>query len=278
MAVKFFGQFLIEQGEIDAEQLCAALELMRAENKQFGRIGVEKGFLRQTDADWINLQQRISDQNFGEIARDMGLLSARELDEIVMAQLETRLFLGDALVRLGSLPADRLPTLLDCFKLDQAPYKPDQRKLDPDLGQNPAAHLVLDLLPKLCLRRATVQMKIETGQSLSRLTSYPFSVRVAMSGNKGLSTTLVCDEDFGRRLAASVSGLDPERLSSELIYDGIGEFLNVVCGNAVAILEGDGIIMQLEPPIRDQDLEAGTVFEIVVSEAAASLVLESFSS
>jgi hypothetical protein len=45
MAVKFFGQFLIEPGEIDAEQLCAALELMRAENKQFGRIGVEKGVL-----------------------------------------------------------------------------------------------------------------------------------------------------------------------------------------------------------------------------------------
>ncbi len=275
MAVKFFGQFLIEQGEIDAEQLCAALDLMRAENRQLGAIGVEKGFLRQTDADWINLQQRITDQNFGEIACNMGLLGARELDEIVAIQLETRLFVGEALVQLGSLPEDRLPTLLDRFKLDQAPYETEQRKLDADLGQNPAAPLVLDLLPKLCLRMATVQMKIGSGQPLSRLTSYPFNVRVSMSGAKGLSTTLVCDEVFGRRLAASVSGLDIDRLSTELIYDGIGEFLNVICGNVVAILEREGIIVQLEPPVRDQALEAGTVFEIVVSEGAASLVLES---
>ena len=39
MAVKFFGQFLIERGEIDAAQLHDALALMNTENKQLGEIG-----------------------------------------------------------------------------------------------------------------------------------------------------------------------------------------------------------------------------------------------
>lgn len=43
MAVKFFGQFLIEQGEIDAGQLREALDLMDSENKQLGEIGISEG-------------------------------------------------------------------------------------------------------------------------------------------------------------------------------------------------------------------------------------------
>ena len=275
MAVKFFGQFLIEQGEIDAGQLREALALMDSENKQLGEIGVQKGYLCQADADSINILQRTRNRQFGKLAVEMGLLKLPELYEIIAIQRESRLFVGEALVRLESLPADRLPTLLDQFKLDQSPYEPGRRHLVSELEHNPAANLVLDLLPVFCLRLAMMPLKVGEGQPMSELCSYPMGVGVAMSGNPGLIMTLVFDEVFGRRLASRVSGLEASRLSSDLIYDGIGEFLNVVGGNAVAMLEREGIMVELGPPVRDSGLEAGTGFELVIGDGCAALILES---
>ena len=64
----------------------------------------------------------------------------------------------EALVRLGSLPEDRLSALLDQFKIDQSPYETQRRKLHPEFDLNPVAHLMLDLLhgcacPNRCPRR-----------------------------------------------------------------------------------------------------------------------------
>jgi CheY-specific phosphatase CheX len=274
MAVKFFGQFLIERGEIDAEQLRDALTLMRAENKQLGEIGVEEGFLRQTDTDWLNLQQRSTDRNFGDLAVDMGLLKVKELDESVALQFEGRLLIGEALVRLGSLPANSLPDLLDQFKLDQAPYEPSRREMNSELRDNPVAPLLLDLLPKFCMRMANVHVKTGDARAWSGANAHPFNVGVTLSGEPGLSISLVYDDQFGRRLSASSSGLAAEGLSEDLICDGVGELLNVVCGNIVAILERDGIVVELEPPVRDRVFASGVEFELAVGEGSACLILE----
>ncbi len=45
---------------------------MHAENKQLGEIAVQRGYLRQSDADWINLQQRTTDRCFGALAKELG--------------------------------------------------------------------------------------------------------------------------------------------------------------------------------------------------------------
>ena len=45
MAAKFFGQFLLERGVIDAQQLLRALELQRASNPMLGEIAQAHGLL-----------------------------------------------------------------------------------------------------------------------------------------------------------------------------------------------------------------------------------------
>lgn len=276
MGVKFFGQFLIEQGEIDAGQLREALDLMDAQNRQLGEIAVQKGYLRQADADRINLEQRTTDRNFGELAVEMGLLRGEQVDEIVAVQQETRLFIGEALVQLDSVSADRLPTLLDQFKVDQAPYDSKSCAVAPELDDNRAAHLVLELLPKFCMRVAHLQVKTGDGRPVSELAIQPFNVGLTIHASPSLVVILVADEGFARRLASCVSGVDPARLTRDLVYDGLGEFLNVMCGNAAAILERFGSAVQLDPPTHDcnlADLADGTAFDLAVGEGSASLVL-----
>ncbi len=275
MGVKFFGQYLIEQGEIDAAQLREALDLMDGQNRQLGEIAVQKGYLRQADADRINLQQRSTDRQFGELAVETELLTAAQMDEIVALQQETRLFIGEALVQLESVSADCLPTLLDQFKVDQEPYESEGRTLVPQFDGNPVARLVLDLLPKFCMRIAKVHVKTGQGQPLSETASYHFNVGLTMHGPPSLVVILVADETFARQLASSASGIDVSRLTSEFIYDGLGEFLNVLCGNVVAILERDGLQVRLDPPTHDCNLSGGIAFELAVGEGCASLVLAS---
>lgn len=273
MGVKFFGQFLIEQGEIDACQLRQALDLMNDHNKQLGEIAVEKGYLLQSESDWINLRQRTTDQPFGELAEQVGMMSREQLDEVVELQCSTRLQIGEALVSLECISGDKLPTLLDHFKVDQAPYEVQNRSLDPELDDNPVAHLVLHLLPKFCMRMAKVPVKMGVGQPLGESTSHAFKVGLAMHGPPNLEVTLLCDDVFARHLAASVSGMNPDPLTDELVADGVGEFLNVLCGNAVAALERDGVLVALDPPVYDIAPQTGIAFELTVGDGSASLVL-----
>ena len=53
MGVKIFGQYLIEQGEIDSAQLRAALELMDRENRSLGELATAEGILSAERADKV---------------------------------------------------------------------------------------------------------------------------------------------------------------------------------------------------------------------------------
>ena len=46
MSIKFFGQYLIEQGVVDSDQIRAALKLMDQENRSLGELAEAGGILR----------------------------------------------------------------------------------------------------------------------------------------------------------------------------------------------------------------------------------------
>ena len=150
MSVKFFGQFLIEQGEIDAGQLREALERMQSRNRSLGDLAIAEGLLAPGDAERINAAQREVDRPFGELAVSMGLLPAEDVEKLLRRQREQRLPLGEALLELGHLPVTRLGALLDCFKIDQSPYETGQILLPSALTRLRLAPLILDLLPRFC--------------------------------------------------------------------------------------------------------------------------------
>ena len=273
MSVKFFGQFLIERGEIDPDQLRGALALMKRENSTLGEIAIQEGFLSRADTHWVNMQQRLTDRPFGELAVELGHLTREQLERCVQRQDRARLRIGEALTRLGHLPADRLGALLDEFKIDQAPYETGQVELPEALAENRLAPYVVDLLPKFCMRIARVQVKIAPSASLRALPSYPYCVGVAALADPGLDVILAGDRDFALRIAAHTAGLDVDSVEEELIADGLGEFLNVLLGNAIGLLEREGAQAELQPARYRVESAEGTVFEVATSEGRAALLL-----
>jgi CheY-specific phosphatase CheX len=87
---------------------------------------------------------------------------------------------------------------------------------------------------------------------------------------------LVCDSEFAEALAMQASGLSPCDLDPEMVADGVGEFLNVLCGNAASGLAKEGHRVELGPPDYDADLCDGWIVDLAVGTGRAGLVLSTF--
>jgi hypothetical protein len=279
MGVKFFGQFLIEQGAIDSDQIRDALELMDDENRNLGELAEAGGILTAEEAAKVNAQQRYSDIPFGELAVGMGLLSQEQVDYLVGFQEQTRLRVGQALVRLGFVPNERLLKLLVEFENEQAQFRVGSVALPEGLKGSLLAATVMDLFPKLLVRVARIDVRIGSEQALTDAPNYPVQIAVSVKGAPGLLICLLGDEEFSLHLAGTTSALDEARLEAtrhnpDLLADGVGEFLNVLAGNAMGILERKKIITELGPPHSNPKLDSGHLFELAVGVGNAALFLK----
>jgi CheY-specific phosphatase CheX len=274
MGVKFFGQYLIERGEVSAEQVRAALNLMDAENRSIGELAVEGRLISKADADKVNAEQRHRDMPFGELAAEMGLLNEEQIDNLVQLQWRTRLRIGQALVQLKHLGKVRLEELLISYEEEQAPHRIENLALPAGLEGNALAPFVLDLFANLLMRVARIATRVGSGEPNAEPPDLPVQVAVSVKGESGLLICLVGDEEFSRHVAAKASGLDAKCLDVEMLIDGVGEFLNVLAGNAMALAERNGITTELQPPQTEIDFESGFLFELAVNIGNAALFLK----
>jgi hypothetical protein len=277
MSVKFFGQFLIDQGELDASHVREALELMEDSNPILGELAIERGYLTSRQAVQVSAEQRNRDMAFGDLAIDMGFLESEQLVEIVGQQRSRRLPIGRALVQLGHLGNDRLGTLLDAFKADQAQYEIMETDLPDGLASHRVARFVLDLLPRFLMRVARLQAKVGEVACLDTVPDYvETKVSVPLRGARGLEVALVSDLEFAEALATASSGLAPADLDPEMVADGVGEFLNVLAGNAASAMTQEGHRIELGPPDYDAEVADGWIVDLAVDTGRASLVLSTF--
>jgi CheY-specific phosphatase CheX len=277
VGVKFFGQFLIDSSEVDASHVREALELMDHENRPLGQIAIAEGFMQQRQVVRVNAEQRNRDLSFGDLAVDMGLLRSEELVTILKVQRTTRLPIGQALVRLGHVASDRLGVLLDSYKTDQAQYDVAMMDLPNGLVSHRVSHYVIDLFPRFMLRVARMKVKVGEVKDFDQEPEFrEIAVSVPIQGARGLEVALVCDLEFGEALAMAASGLDRGDLNPEMVADAVGEFLNVLCGNAAGAVAKEGHPVELGPPDYEAELCDGWMIELAVGIGRAALVLSTF--
>jgi hypothetical protein len=268
---------LIAKGEIDAVHLREAIDLMECRNQTLGDLAVSLGLMAARDVAGVHASQRMRDMPFGDLCVQNGLLSSSELVDLLRRQLDRRLLIGDALVELGYLASDQLAALLDVFKIDQSKYASDRFELPDALANHRATRPTLTLLPRFAMRVAQLEVKVGT---VHRFESPPdfaeFRVSLPLRGLQGLDVAFVANSDFAERLAVATMGTDPGQIDSELVVDGIGEFLNVYLGNVVAKLSVDGHPMVLGTPDYEATLVDGWIVDLAVDFGQAALVLSLF--
>jgi hypothetical protein len=279
MGIKFFGQYLIEQGVVDSDQIRAALKLMDDENRSLGELAEAGGILTAEESAKVNAQQRYCDIPFGELAVEMGLLSDEQVEYLIGFQEQTRLRVGQALVRLGFLANEQLLKLLVRFENEQALFRIGNVALPEGLEGNALAATVLDLFPRLLVRVARIGVRVGQERTAAEIPDYPVRIAVTVTGDAGLLICLLGDPEFSLQLADATAGYDETRLEAArqnpvLLADGVGEFLNVLAGNAMGLLERKQITTELEPPHCDPELDSGYLFDLAVSIGEAALYLK----
>jgi len=273
VSVKFFGQFLIEQGEIDAGQLREALERMQMRNRALGDLAIAEGLLAWSDAERLNAAQREVDRPFGELAVAKGMLSREDLERLLCRQREQRLPLGEALVELGHLSVTRLGALLDRFKIDQSSIETGQISLPSALTRLRLVPIVLDLLPRFCMRVARLYLKLAPARSQEIDSALAHRVTLDVRGAQYLALGLAADGAVASALAGGISGVARESLDDSLLADGLGEFLNMLAGNAVSALDREGVTAQLEPVRQAVLPPSGHVFDLLATSGRGALVV-----
>ena len=249
MAVKFFGQFLVEKGVVSRETLLQAIELQESVNLSFGATCLAMGILTEADIEKVHNAQRIEDLRFGDMAVKLGLLTNDQMMQVLARQKNTHLYIGEALVKVGGFQTEELPKYLDEFKADQAKYTTDTVVIPAGIPETKTWEMVVDLSYKMLTRVALLVFRPEPCFVADRLPA--MYVYAAMdftgdiSGRYLMGVTAATQAKIAKAILKEPS-VDNE--PKEVLDDTVMEFINVVLGNVAAKAAQSGKSMEIAPP------------------------------
>lgn len=250
MAVKFFGQFLVEQGAVTSEALLHAIELQERTNLKLGEMAVAMGYITAEDIERAHAAQLSKDMKLGDLLVELCILSPSQLQEVIDRQKATHLYIGEALVKVGALTPENLETYLAAFKADQAPYVADRIELPDWLANRDLWETTVDLTYKMITRVLGIQFRPGKCQEVSQLAANRMIAGMDFSGDATARYLLSVSENQQKTIAKAVlkeECVDTEPL--EVLEDTVMEFVNIVCGNVVAKASQSGTTLEINPPI-----------------------------
>jgi hypothetical protein len=193
--------------------------------------------------------------------------------QLLADQQRNRVRLGEALVSLGHLTTERLPLLVDAFKADQSQYDVSIGDLlPPDLASMRTAAISLDLVVKLAFRMSRVHIKLGTPCGFVASDRPVYCASLWIRGDEPLGLWIMTDAELAEKLAGGVAKLS-SGATREMVEDALGEFLNLVGGNAIALLERQHVRCELDPPRFGLVPTGGYAFDLVASCGTGTIVL-----
>lgn len=258
MAVKFFGQFLVEQGAVTNEALLHAIELQERTNLKLGEMAVAMGYITADDIERAHTAQLSKDMKLGDLLVELGIITPLQLQEVIDRQKATHLYIGEALVKVGALTPEKLETHLAAFKIDQAPYVSDRIELPSWLSNRQLWETTVDLSYKMITRVLGIQFRPGKCQEVSQLPTNHMLAAMDFSGDVAARYLLSVSAGLQKTIAKAIlkeESVDHE--PQEVLEDTVMEFVNIVCGNVVAKASQAGIALDINPPITIQPPQNG---------------------
>jgi CheY-specific phosphatase CheX len=250
MAVKFFGQFLVEKGIVTREALLKAIDLQERKNLKFGEMAVELGYVNQADIDRAHAAQLSKDAKLGDILVEQGILTPDQLNEIITRQKNTHLYIGEALVLINAITSSQLQQYLEAFKADQAQYVSDRIELPAGTANSTIWEMTADLTYKMITRVLSLHFRPGKCVAVPRLTSNFMMAAMDFSGDVEARYLISVSQGLQKSVAKAILHEDSvENEPAEVLEDTVMEFVNVVCGNVAAKASQIGKIINISPPV-----------------------------
>lgn len=267
MAVKFLGQYLLEQGLLSREQLLEALEAQRQCSPMLGELAVEAGMIDARQAQAINDRQRREDKRFGDIAIELGCLDAAQVERLLALQKSRRKLFGEILIERGMIRPEQLEQALAAQKAERASAEDGFRKA---LAGHPIERevgLVIDACNKQFLRILKARSQFAAVLPKAEAAAGRISACIEIEAGRPLRIGIAADAATTRRIGCAFMRIAPERCDTELAQDALGELLNVVMGYVVRDALAEDESYTPSPP----DFETG--LEGLTARSAHALVL-----
>ena len=249
MAVKFFGQFLVEKGAVSRIDLLQAIDLQEKTNLKFGEMIVEMGLMTPTDVARVHLAQRSEDLHFGDMAVKLGIITEDQVQQVLTRQRNSHLYIGEALIKVGALTKEQLGEQLKGFKQDQQAYISEKIEIPEGVPHQPIWVMVADLTYKMLTRVAGISFRPGPCTIIDKMPSRPVIAEMGFSGSVSARYLLSVSENTRNLVAKAI--LDEESVEDEpieVLDDSVMEFINIVCGNIAAKAAQLGHSIDITPP------------------------------
>jgi CheY-specific phosphatase CheX len=250
MAVKFFGQFLVENNLVSRDALLQAIELQEQKNLKFGEMAISTGYVTKEEIERAHNAQLSKDLKLGDVLVEMGILTLRQLDDIVTRQQNTHLYIGEALVQVGALSSDQLHGHLDAFKRDQAQYVSERIELPGDVADGLVMEMIADLTYKMITRVIGLPFRAGKCKAVTVVDGNFMMAALDLTGDVDARYIISVSEGVQKEIAKAIlreESVDAE--SVEILEDTVMEFANVVCGNVAAKASQMDMVMNINPPV-----------------------------
>jgi len=250
MAVKFFGQFLVEKGIVSREALLKAIELQEQKNLKFGEMAVAMGYVTQEDIARAHHAQLSRDIKLGDLLVEIGILTLTQLNEVITRQKNNHLYIGEALVLVGALSNEQLQQHLNEFKADQAPYVSERIELPAGISNPETWEMAADLTYKMITRILGLPFRAGKCQTVTRVDANHVMAAMDLSGDVDARYIISVSQELQKSVAKAIlreTSVDNE--PPEVLEDTVMEFVNVVCGNIAAKASQTGRIVNINPPV-----------------------------
>ena len=236
MSNKFFGQFLLSKGIIDAQQLAKALATQDTLNKKLGELALEQNLLNEKQVREILALQTKEDLFFGESAQKLGYLTQEQVDELVKVQAEQHVCLGEVIVKLGYVTKERRDEALAEFILEQNKREktlPPFSYIEIFKKERPFIEKFTEHTIRILQRMSGIFVKFDRYEAVKNTIELPeFSAQVDHFNERGervIRYMILLDDAMAQIIHAKIckrNNIDEKEVSRD---ESLCELLNIIC-------------------------------------------------
>ncbi|UFS70775.1 chemotaxis protein CheX [Geomonas sp. RF6] len=249
MAVKFFGQFLVEKNIVSREAILEAIKLQDSVNLRFGDTALSINLICQADMERVHAAQRTEDLKFGDMAVKLGILTNEQVNQVLTVQKNSHLYLGEALVQIGAVQEQDLPRLLDDYKADQEPYLTPRIEIPTGVRHPDLWEMYADLTAKMFTRIVGTACRLGACRVEEHMPEEFVVATMEIRGDAEATCIFAGSAEIRQRIACAILGEESvDEEPEDVLNDSVKEFLNIVCGNVAAKAAQKGKTIEILPP------------------------------
>ncbi len=249
MAVKFFGQYLVEKQVVMAEQVREAIEYQERTNVSFQDLAVEMGMVIASEVLRAKKQQERDPLPIDETLVRMGYMTTFQREAVLNRLRARHVYLGQALVELGHVSHETIEENLMAFEADQAIYRTDDIRLPAGVPQEGLCRIAADIAYKLLTIVSWIKHHPDAPRLVTTFQGREFLVSMTFVGDVSGMFVVSASRPAALSIARALLNQDDvEKLSHEAVMDAVKEFTNVICGSIVAKAVSIGKKVDIVPP------------------------------